>query len=91
MTIDRALKRLKDLHKLEDGWMWGEGKAVDKAWTKAVGGYLLMLTVLELPLPHIYPTVEGGIMCEWSEETIEFSVEFGPTDVSTSAIDMEEL
>ncbi|MEW6710666.1 MAG: hypothetical protein AB1403_12645 [Candidatus Riflebacteria bacterium] len=68
--------RLSELLSLKDGWMDGKGKAVD-----ANGAEWLLQGFREnfeatLPLPRLFPTLEGGVQAEWSLGVQEITVEF---------------
>ncbi len=68
--------RLSELLGLKDGWMDGKGKAID-----ANGAEWLLQGFREnyeanLPLPRLFPTLEGGLQAEWSLGVQEITVEF---------------
>ena len=67
--------RLDELRGLRDGWLEGEGIA-----PKEIGLDWFAQTFEhnfpdDLPLPHIYPTAEGGVQAEWSLKPNEVSLE----------------
>ena len=67
--------RLDELGHLNDGWLDGEGVAPDQAgleWLASVFGDAFPS---DLPLPCLYPTVEGGIQAEWSLPPYDVSLE----------------
>lgn len=59
-------ERLNELAQLEDGWFDGEGLAplaeamtwLEDAWRAHAA---------HLPMPYIYPTLEGGLSLEWDK------------------------
>ena len=58
--------RLAELRAMQDGWLDGYGKAPSHdglAWLST--GFERHFPD-DLPLPHVYPTPEGGIEAEWS-------------------------
>jgi hypothetical protein len=58
--------RLSQLSKLADNWYDGTGKAPNSDLLKQFGEYFGLYYNQELPLPSIFPTIEGGIQLEWS-------------------------
>lgn len=58
--------RIDDLMVLEDGWLDGDGLAMDKQgliwFSKTFQAHYASI----LPLPHIFPRVDGGIQLEWN-------------------------
>lgn len=72
-------KRIESLSQLQEGWLDGEGKPFnsnDLDW--------LMLSFIdhypeELPLPYIYPTLEGCIRAEWTINSTDISLEIDPS------------
>lgn len=58
--------RLAELAALKDGWLNGNGVALDKAGLMALSDEFERNFDSELPLPYIYPTPEGGVLAEWS-------------------------
>ena len=57
--------RLEELAALKDRWLDGKGVALDKAGLKILSEQFERNFDSELPLPHIYPTPEGGVLAEW--------------------------
>ena len=56
------------------GWLDGEGAAPDPNSLDWLSAKFDVLYPDELPLPHIYPTVEGGVQAEWSLPSHEVSL-----------------
>ena len=75
--------RLSELSKLKDGWYNSEGIAIDKQ------GLINFENLFEeyfdetLPLPAIFPTVEGNIQLEWTIDQKEISLEIGLKDLNS--------
>lgn len=66
--------RLNELSKLENGWLNGEGIAPKKEhllWFSEVFEDNFDTALL---LPHLYPTVNGGLQAEWSIAGYEISL-----------------
>lgn len=71
--------RIDELKLLRNGWLDGRGKAPssnDLDWTRDV---LESHIPENVPLPHLYPTEEGGVEAEWTMAGREISVEFDLT------------
>ena len=66
--------RLSELRQLKKGWLDGDGVALDPSFLDWLSVRFDTLYPDELPLPHIYPTVEGGIQAEWSLSSHEVSL-----------------
>ena len=78
LTILEALDvsaRLDDLRTLQQGWCEGAGKAPSSAGLDWLGESFNSRYPEELPLPHLYPTPEGGIQAEWSFPAADISVD----------------
>jgi hypothetical protein len=67
--------RLEELSALKDGWLDGKGKALDNIGLAWLTSSFDFLYDNRLPLPHLYPTAEGGIQAEWSFNSWEISLE----------------
>ncbi|WP_028986468.1 hypothetical protein [Thermicanus aegyptius] len=67
--------RLEELSLLKDGWFDGEGKALDKNGIKWFTDLFTRFYPDELPLPYVFPTIEGDIRLEWSIGPYEASLE----------------
>ena len=57
--------QIEGIRLLKDGWMDGEGKAPSHEVLERFAQTFDRYWVDSLPLPHIYPTFEGGIQAEW--------------------------
>lgn len=67
--------RLDEFRNLRDGWLDGDGMAPKHSnldWLSSVFGRYYPG---DLPLPHTYPTVNGGVSLEWSFDVREAHVE----------------
>ncbi|MCX7047871.1 MAG: hypothetical protein NTX50_20595 [Candidatus Sumerlaeota bacterium] len=58
--------RLEELRSLKDGWLEGGGIAPPKEGMDWLAKTFDQDFPDDLPLPHIFPTPEGGIQAEWS-------------------------
>ena len=58
--------RMEDLAALQDGWLDGKGQAPEQAGLKWLAHEFEINFDLDLPLPYLYPTAEGGVQAEWS-------------------------
>lgn len=67
--------RCEELAQLKDGWLDGEGAAPTKLGLDAFLASWNSADTDALPLPHIYPTPEGGIQMEWTQDGWETSAE----------------
>jgi len=67
--------RLDELAALEDRWLDGKGVALDKTGLKVLSEEFEKNFDAELPLPHIYPTPEGGVLAEWTLDQWAVSLE----------------
>ena len=57
--------RLEELANLKDRWFNGKGVALDGKKLKVLAEEFEKNFDTSLPLPHLYPTPEGGIIGEW--------------------------
>ncbi len=69
------LTRLGELAKLKEGWLDGDGRALDPDRLLRLGTAFRLFYPNSLPLPYLYPTAEGGIQAEWSLNSYEISLE----------------
>ena len=69
--------RLTELRKLRDGWLDGEGRALNGELLDRVERALAALPE-GVPVPHVYPTVDGGVSVEWNAGETDVSVEVSP-------------
>ena len=67
--------RLEEFRSLEDGWLEGHGKAPSHEGLNWIEAAFARHYPLELPLPYLFPTEEGGIQAEWSLGSNEISLE----------------
>ena len=58
--------RLEELRDMEDGWLNGDGVAPSHAGLDWLDSSFERHFPMGLPLPHIFPTPEGGVEAEWS-------------------------
>ena len=88
--------RLSELSMLKDGWLDGKGLAPNKTGLDWLSKSFDENFRADLPLPHIYPTPEGGVQAEWTIGTWEVSLEvdlggksadFQSVNIKTSKVD----
>lgn len=65
--------RCEELAQLKEGWLDGEGEALDKEGLKWFANSWVSFASQGLPLPYIYPALEGGIRLEWTNQTWELA------------------
>lgn len=91
--------RLNDLAELRDGWLNGEGTGLDRSALRWFADTFDNNYEVELPLPLLFPTLDGGIQAEWSVINIEISLKidlqnkighFHSLDIATG-IDTEHI
>lgn len=74
--------RLEELALLQDGWLDGKGRALDKASLIRLAQLFDARFSADLPLPHLYPTPEGGVQAEWTLGSWEVSLEISLPDLA---------
>jgi hypothetical protein len=67
--------RLEELALLQDGWLDGKGRALDRASLIRLAQAFDEGFRPDLPLPYLYPTPEGGVQAEWTLGLWEVSLE----------------
>lgn len=67
--------RLEALAQLQDGWLDGKGRALDRAALIRLAQAFDDGFDPNLPLPYLYPTPEGGVQAEWTLGRWEVSLE----------------
>ncbi|WP_370895924.1 hypothetical protein [Chryseobacterium gossypii] len=60
--------RINNLSKLEDNWYEGQGKALKKIGLNKLENLFNSYFENKLPLPAIFPKVDGNIQLEWKNE-----------------------
>jgi hypothetical protein len=66
--------RLEDLRSLKAGWLDGQGQAPSQDGLDWLSQAFGQHYPEGLPLPFLYPSLEGGIQAEWSVEPNEASL-----------------
>lgn len=66
--------RLNEIAELQDGWLNGEGIGPDKNALQWFAETFDNSYEVELPLPLLFPTPEGGIQAEWSSKGIDITL-----------------
>jgi hypothetical protein len=67
--------RLEQIAALKEGWLDGKGVAPDKEKLGWLSNQFDTHFDDNLPLPYLYPTVEGGVQAEWTLNNNEISIE----------------
>ena len=57
---------LDEFRNMQDGWYEGDGKAPPHSGLDWLSHAFRRGYPADLPLPHTYPTFDGGVQCEWS-------------------------
>lgn len=55
--------RVEKLRKFEDGWLDGQGKKPDAQLLDLIEKEVV---ACGMPIPYLFPTVDGGVFLEWS-------------------------
>lgn len=67
--------RINNLSKLEDNWYEGHGKALNKNGLNSFENLFNSYFENKLPLPAIFPKVDGNIQLEWKNEIKNIVIE----------------
>ncbi len=67
--------RLEELAQIKTGWLNGIGQVPASEGLKTLANAFDRFFRSDLPLPHLYPTPEGGVQAEWSTDTWDVSLE----------------
>ena len=95
--------RLDSFRLLKTGWCEGRGEAPLTEGLDWLSQAFEQYYPDDIPLPHLYPTHEGGVQAEWSLDTTEASLEIDikihkgwwhvlniETDADTRDIDLDD-
>jgi hypothetical protein len=74
--------RLEELAQLQKGWLDGKGCALDQTSLIRLAQAFEECFSSDLPLPHLYPTPEGGVQAEWTIGQWEVSLEITLPDLA---------
>ena len=74
--------RLEELASLKDRWLNGRGIALDRTALKTLSEEFENNFDSSLPLPHLYPTPEGGVLAEWTFGKWAVSLEIETTSLT---------
>ena len=72
MDVETRLEALADL---QPGWLDGKGQGLDGVALRSLAQDFDQYFGPNLPLPHLYPTAEGGVQAEWTLAGWEVSLE----------------
>lgn len=69
LTLKGMFERFTMLSELEEGWYWeNEGKVISGEWLTTIRNIIASLHMdHNVPIPYIYPLLEGGVSAEWNE------------------------
>jgi hypothetical protein len=83
--------RLDELRSLEDGWLEGQGCAPSHEGLDWLSQAFDQRYPDEFPLPHLYPTAEGGLRAEWSigHNDITLEIDVGTHSGQWHKLDMD--
>jgi hypothetical protein len=70
--------RLAEISRLGSGWLDGEGSEVSQSVINLARVVGEKLAERGLVSPNVYPTIEGGVLFEWSRGSWELSIEIHP-------------
>jgi hypothetical protein len=70
-----VVARIDELKLLKNGWLNGKGIAPAHESLNWLVGALGRHFPDDLPLPHLYPTAEGGVRAEWTAKPYELSLD----------------
>lgn len=73
-------ERLDELLLLSDGWLNGEGIALEKSKVDWFANIFNETYDTSLQLPYLYPTIEGGIQAEWTKDIFEITLKINLKD-----------
>jgi hypothetical protein len=68
-------RRITELSLLKDGWMDGQGSALNPERLRLAGMKFRTRLDPALPPPFLYPTPEGDLRAEWSLDAAEVSID----------------
>ena len=71
MKMNKLISRVEQLRLLKDGWLDGYGTALNQDGLT----WFVEHFPIELSLPYLYPTAEGGLRVEWSNIDSEMSLD----------------
>jgi hypothetical protein len=75
--------RLEHISSLKDGWYYGDGKAYKKEELTQLLQLFNAHYSNDLPNPNVYPTVEGKVQLEWSNDSHDLSLTIDPENRRT--------
>ena len=86
--------RLEGLAELKDGWLDGQGKALDAKALRKLAAAFDRYYDPRLPLPYLYPTAEGNVQGEWTLPTgweVSLEVELSSWQCEFQAVNQHRL
>ena len=88
------LARLEGLAELKDGWLDGQGKALDANALRELAAAFDRHYDARLPLPYLYPTAEGNVQGEWTLPNgweVSLEVELSSGQCEFQAVNQDRL
>ena len=87
--MDALVSEIEDLEDLEDGWYGTDGVVGQAPHPEAILGVRRLAAAFphfELPYPHVFPGIDGGVSMEWTLGDVEASITFeDSSDTATVA------
>lgn len=65
---------IDDIKLLRPGWLDGEGDVASPADLDRLIRWFAIHLTADAPLPHLYPTPEGGVQAEWTFGAYEITL-----------------
>ena len=89
VQMNALVSEIDELQDLEDGWYDTDGVAGEAPHSEAIVGARRLAAAFphyELPYPHVFPAVDGGVSMEWTLGDVEASITFeDSSDTATVA------
>ncbi len=88
-------RRLNEIAAYSEGWFDGNGKAFREDHIEIARRVLISICEgFDLPHPHIYPTAENQLCCEWSfgesgEQDTKLSFNFSQLTLEATALNLQ--
>jgi len=77
--MDALVSEIDDLEELGRGWYDTDDVAGEAPHPEAILGARRLAAAFphyELPYPHVFPAIDGGVSMEWTFDDVEASIEF---------------
>ena len=87
--MNTLVREIDELQELDDGWYDTDGVDGAAPHPEAIVGARRLIAAFphyELPYPHVFPAVDGGVSMEWTLGNVEASIRFeDSSDTATVA------